>query len=435
VSPRVLLVAYHYPPCTGSSGIQRALTFSRYLPELGWDPIVLSAHPRAYEATSKDQLKDIPAGVPVHRAFALDTKRHLSVGRRYPGFLAIPDRWATWALGAIPLGLKLIRRYRPAAIWTTYPIATAHRIGYWLHRRTGLPWIADFRDSMTEEGYPSDPRQFKAFKKIERRAMENAARAVFTTPGAVRMYRERYPSVPRDRFALLPNGYDEAPFLEAEAALGTEKGGAHLRQGSGGQAGGPLTLVHSGILYPSERDPRPFFDAVAELKRTGAVDATKLKIVLRATGHDETHRPEIERRGIADLVKLEPQVPYREALREMLLADGLLLFQASNCNHQVPAKVYEYFRARRPILALTDAKGDTAAVLHDAGVGAVVPLDDAAAIARGLSAFLADVRAGTAPVVAGEDVARHSRRGRTEELAGVLSVVAGVDRAQLAATR
>jgi glycosyltransferase involved in cell wall biosynthesis len=403
------MVAYHYPPCTGSSGIQRALTFSRYLPECGWDPVVLSAHPRAYEARSDDQLADIPAGVPVHRAFALDAKRHLSFRGRYPGFLAVPDRWATWALGAVPLGMKLVRRYRPAAIWTTYPIATAHLIGFRLQRRTGLPWIADFRDSMTEEGYPSDPRQFRAFREIERRAMEHAAKVVFTTPGAVRMYRERYPSVPAERFVALPNGYDEAPFAEAERALGADAGGVR----------GPLTLVHSGILYPSERDPRPFFDAVAELKRSGAVDAARLRVVLRATGHDATHAAEIERRGIGDVVKLEPQVPYRDALREMLKADGLLLFQASNCNHQVPAKVYEYFRARRPILALTDASGDTAAVLREGGIDTIVPLDDAAAIARGLVEFLAQVRAGAAPVAS--DVERHSRRGRTAELADVLA--------------
>jgi glycosyltransferase involved in cell wall biosynthesis len=412
------MVAYHYPPCTGSSGIQRTLTFSRYLPELGWDPVVLSAHPRAYETRAEDQLRDIPAGVPVHRAFALDTKRHLSVRGRYPGFLALPDRWATWALGAIPLGLRLVRRYRPAAIWTTYPIATAHRIGYWLQRRTGLPWIADFRDSMTEEGYPSDPRQWKAFREIERRAMECAARVVFTTPGAVRMYRERYPSVPAERFVVLPNGYDEAPFAEAERGLDAHPGGA---------GGGPLTLVHSGILYPSERDPRPFFDALATLKRHGAIDATKLRIVLRATGHDATHAAEISKRGIADLVKLEPQVPYRDALREMLKADGLLLFQASNCNHQVPAKVYEYFRARRPILALTDAGGDTAQVLRDAGVDTIVPLDDAAAIARGLESFLAQVREGDAPLATA--VERHSRRGRTAELAEALAAAAGLERA------
>ncbi len=416
MNPRVLMVAYHYPPCTGSSGIQRSLTFSRYLPEAGWDPIVLSAHPRAFESSAADQLKDIPPGVPVHRAFALDAKRHLAVGGRYLRFTALPDRWVTWALGAVPAGLRLVRRHRPAAIWTTYPIATAHLIGWWLHRLSGLPWIADFRDSMTEEGFPPDPRQFRAFRKIERRAMESATKLVFTTPGAVRMYQERYPAVPRDRFVVLPNGYDEAPFAEAERDLAPRP------------AGGPITLVHSGILYPSERDPRQFFDALAALKRTGTVVATSLRIVLRASGHDDVHAPEIRKRGIEDLVALEPQIPYREALREMLTADGLLLFQASNCNHQVPAKVYEYFRARRPIFAMTDAKGDTAAVLRDAGVGAVVPLDDATAIAGGLAAFLARVRGGTAPLVPEHEAERHSRRGRTAELAKLLAAAAGLVR-------
>jgi hypothetical protein len=196
-----------------------------------------------------------------------------------------------------------------------------------------------------------------------------------------------------------------------------------------------LTLVHSGILYPSERDPRPFFDALAELKRTGAVDAKSLRIVLRATGNDEVHAPEIRKRGIEDLVALEPQIPYRDALREMLLADGLLLFQASNCNHQVPAKVYEYFRARRPILALTDAKGDTASVLRDAGIDAIVSLDDAAAIAQGLTTFLAQARGGTAPRVPAGEVQRHSRRGRTLELAALLAAQYTSSRTQTVAAR
>jgi glycosyltransferase involved in cell wall biosynthesis len=403
------MVAYHYPPCTGSSGVHRTLTFSRYLPGAGWDPVVLSAHPRAFESRGPDQMKDIPEGVEVRRAFALDARRHLAIGGRYLGFTALPDRWSSWLLGAVPAGLGLIRRHRPAVIWTTYPIATAHLIGYALHRLTGIPWVADFRDSMTEEGYPTDPRQFRSFRKIERRAVTHAATSLFTTPGAVRMYRERYPHVDPRRFVLLPNGYDEAPFADAERDLPR-------------RAGGPLTLVHSGLLYPSERDPRRFFDAVASLR--GALSG--VRIVLRASGHEDLHGEEIRKRGIGDLVELAPPVPYREALREMLMADGLLLFQAANCNHQVPAKVYEYFRARRPVFAMTDPKGDTASVLRDAGLDAIVPLDDAAAIARGLAEFLATVRAGTAPLVAEDEVRRHSRRGRTAELSRILGAAAGV---------
>jgi hypothetical protein len=109
----------------------------------------------------------------------------------------------------------------------------------------------------------------------------------------------------------------------------------------------------------------------------------------------------------------------------MLAADGLLLFQASNCNHQVPAKVYEYFRARRPIFAMTDTVGDTAGVLRDAGIDRIVPLDDAAAIARALPEFLARVRAGTEVLASPSEIERHSRRGRTDELAAMMTAATG----------
>ena len=81
---RVLLIAFHFPPVQGSSGVQRTLRFARYLPDFGWEPIVLTAHPRAYAETSDDQLKDIPPGVRVIRAPAWDSSRHLSIAGRYP---------------------------------------------------------------------------------------------------------------------------------------------------------------------------------------------------------------------------------------------------------------------------------------------------------------------------------------------------------------
>ena len=104
----------------------------------------------------------------------------------------------------------------------------------------------------------------------------------------------------------------------------------------------------------------------------------------------------------------------------MLDADGLLILQAANCNSQIPAKLYEYLRAQRPILALTDANGDTAQSLRGAGIDTIAPLDDRSAIATGLLRFIALLRAGTAPVTPMADVRLRSREGRTQELASLL---------------
>src|SRR5690242_2891946 len=242
------MVAYHFPPLAGSSGIQRTLRFVQHLPRFGWQPAVLTADVRAYERTSGDLEADVPAGVPVQRAFALDAARHLSLGGRYPGPLARPDRWMSWQYAGARVGMRMIRDGHVDAIWSTYPIATAHVIGNRLHRRSGLPWIADFRDPMAQDGYPADPLQWRAFKCIEEAAVREARFSVFTTPGAAREYRKRYPAS-QDRIVVVENGFDEESFASIAPVAG---GGRPLNPGA-------VTLLHSGIVYPSERDPTQLF--------------------------------------------------------------------------------------------------------------------------------------------------------------------------------
>ena len=120
---------------------------------------------------------------------------------------------------------------------------------------------------------------------------------------------------------------------------------------------------------------------------------------------------------------LEPTLSYHEALAEMLQADALLVFQASNCNHQVPAKVYEYLRSRRPILALTDPAGDTASVLREAGVHSIVPLDSIDRIVEFLPRFLKSCSEGNAPLPREESIATYSRKERTGQLAALLDAL------------
>jgi len=147
-------------------------------------------------------------------------------------------------------------------------------------------------------------------------------------------------------------------------------------------------LLHSGIIYPSERDPNPFFQALSELKQENALSAADLTVRLRASGHDELFQSKLDSLDIADLVKLEPTIPYRQALQEMLDVDALLLLQAANCNYQIPAKAYEYIRAQKPVLALTPTEGDTGSLLAQAGIANIAPLDDKAQIKDALLAFI-----------------------------------------------
>ncbi len=409
------MIAYHFPPFGGGSGIHRTLKFSRYLSDYGWQPTVLTINPRAYPRTEEVD-RDGSMGVRTIRAFALDTAKHLSIRGAYPQWMALPDRWMSWWPSAVAVGAALIRKHRPDVIWSTYPIATAHLIGLTLQRWSRLPWVADFRDPMVEkdpitgEQFPPDPLVRKVSAWIEARTVEHCSRAVFTTPGTLRMYADRFREVPEQRWSLIPNGYDEDDFIEAE-----QKARAELPHK-------PIVLVHSGVLYPSERDPIHFFQALSDLRRSGRIAASTLKIILRASGHEDGYRSQLRSLKIEDIVYLEPPVPHSSALSEMMGAHGLLIFQATNCNRQIPAKAYECLRAGRPIFAMTDPIGDTAALLRSEGVESIVRLDSKEDIASGLMRFLERLGAG----VHNErhPVRRHSRKDRTRELSVLMGAVA-----------
>lgn len=410
---KILMIAYHYPPYPAGSGIHRTLKFSRYLSENGWQPVMLTPSPRAYHETRDDRIHEIPQSVCVTRAFALDAAKHFSIRGSYFRFTALPDRWASWWFGAVPAGLHLIRAHRPDIIWSTYPIATAHLIGLTLHRMSGIPWVADFRDPMTEEIYPYDPLTWKVCRWIERQTVRHAACAVFTTRGTLNMYAERYLEASHSAWKIIENGYDEEDFLAAENTQEIPE-----------SKNGCLVLIHSGILYSLERDPRVFFAAISDLRRNGKISPSNLKIILRGSGNEESYAVQLKESGIEDIVFLERAIPYREALAETLHADGLLLFQASNTNHCIPAKMYEYFRAGRPIFALTDPQGDTGSALKASGIDTIVPLDSKEAIASGLLDFLNRVREGKAPIVTKKFIESCSRKHRTKELAALLNSIA-----------
>jgi len=392
----------------GSSGIQRTLRLVQHLPLFGWEPIVLTVQPIAYERLGTDLLQEVPAGVVVKRAYALDSARHLAILGRYPGALARPDRWMSWQLDGVRQGLSLVKQYSPAVIWSTHPIATAHVIGAALQRRTGLPWVADFRDPMAQEGYPKDPKTWQYFKRIEEQVMRQAALAIFTTPGAASTYRARYPRA-NAHIEVLENGYDEATFAAAESSVG------ECRPLSPGH----LTLLHSGIVYPSERNPTALFEALCLLKQTNKEVVTKLKVRFRAAVHEDLLHDLAVKYNVAETVEILPAIAYRQALAEMLCADGLLVLQAANCNEQIPAKVYEYLRCRRPIIGLTAPHGDTAGLLKNAGITNLVNLDDAAGIAKILKTFVSDPLSNMLPSVSA--VAGASRLARTARFVDLLS--------------
>ena len=171
---------------------------------------------------------------------------------------------------------------------------------------------------------------------------------------------------------------------------------------------------------PSERDPRPLFQAIQRLAQAGRLQPTEVQFRFRASHHEDLLRSLGQEYGITPFIDICPPIPYRDALVEMMRADGLLVMQSNGCNDQIPAKIYEYLRAGRPMLCLADPIGDTAGVMKQAGLPDIAALESADDIAALLPEFLARLRQGQARLPQTEIVQQASRRQRAAEFVPML---------------
>lgn len=419
---RALLIAFHFPPVKASSGLERSLALVRHLPKHGWTPLVLTASPQAYPVTSSERLSQVPDDTVIERCFARDASKLFSIGGRYPAWVGLPDKWQTWMLGAVPRGLAMIRRHRPDVIWSTYPIATAHEIGWVLHKLSGLPWVADFRDPMVEyiERDDSWSPQWDALRRarlrIESRVAKNADALTFCTEGAMQICAERYPQADRRHWKVVPNGFDESAFRpvagEAIRARRTDD---------------DWLMLHSGTIYPTpDRDPSHFFRALRRVIDARGPRARRIRVRMRAAAVGHHYDSLIAELGLGDHVEFAPAIAYREALQEMVQADAVLLLQGYTSNPAIPAKLYEYFRAGRPLFALADEQGDTLRLIRAESAGWVAPLDDELRIAEELVAFIAHVEGGHWRAMRSERVALYERAHSAARFSAIFDAVLGL---------
>jgi glycosyltransferase involved in cell wall biosynthesis len=398
---KVLVIAYHFPPQTGSSGILRTLKFVRYLPELGYEPIVLTVNPRAYQKTDGYLLSQIPEATIVQRAFAIDTRRHLAFRGSYFQFMALPDPIAAWIPAGILTGINLIRRHKIDIVFSTYPISGAHVIGRIVSRMTRRPWVADFRDHMWDETSQLSSSELKLRQMIESATARCANHIVVTTDGMRRLFLDRYQELADDRVSVIENGFDEYDFENITISK---------------QANKPCRLIHAGLLEPSFRDPIPFFHAVKLSENK--INQDDVVVDLLAPGNEEKYQQEIVRLGLSNLIRILPAVPYHEGLKKMAEADVLLLFQGPGYNELIPAKLYEYFRIGRPILAFAPEDSDTARLIRCLHAGEIVPIDRSQAIANVLAEWIRNIRQGfSLPAIRPEKIAKFSRKSQAAALA------------------
>jgi glycosyltransferase involved in cell wall biosynthesis len=426
---KVLIISYYFPP-SGGAGVQRVLKFVKYLPQFGWEPIVLTVHEGAgFPARDPSLLKEIPKGIPVHRTkifepysiyrkvtskkkdeaidIATLSQTGLSLSERFSRFIRstffIPDARCFWKKHAVKTGQKIIDSQSIDLIFSSAPPYTCHRIGQQLQKYSALPWVADFRDSWV--GWLSAPKRWFLphwiDRSMEHSVLRNADRCVTVSNGIREDLLSRNKRVDLDKWDLIPNGYD----------------GEDFKNRNGNPSNDLFVLTYTGSLY-GHRSPETLLSALERILQKHPELQNVIRI--RFIGRVDAHFLEAFKR-FGTIIQYIPYVPHSESIRMLLDSTALLLIIDDAPANQsiITGKLYEYIGAKRPILALAP-EGEAAQLIRQLNIGAVVHPNDASSIQKALEIWLDIWKRKKSIIKLSDDrIEQFDRKNLTKQLADV----------------
>ena len=337
------------------------------------------------------------------------------LGRNYMWLVRFPDRQGGWLPYLGRAAGRLLRERKFDLIYASAPPFTTLVGAARLSRRFGVPWIAEYRDAWTQNHYTPKPAWREGLDVlVENHTTRSASGIVAVSDPWTDHYIQRFhkPTI------AIYNGYD--PIQQTANP-------------SNGTPGLPVTIVHMGTVYWGLRDPSLLFDAI----KVAGVTPDEVQISFYGAAHAAV-MPRAAAKGVEDFVKVPPRVPYQRALELQRTNDVLLLLQSPDDAANVPAKTFEYFAARRPILGLGLDHGIPARLVRERNAGIYVT--DVNAVAEQLKAWVAKKRSGgTIPALperAAEGLSRAEQFQRLEKFIGQIrpSGVSAPSRAKPAAS-
>jgi glycosyltransferase involved in cell wall biosynthesis len=394
---RVLMIAYFFPPW-GGSGVQRTVKLCKHLPDFQWQPIVLTVRRpnMVMRDTDSSLLQDVQH-VSVHDSPIIEPSDLLRVfrrpNRRAPTTenltrkggklrsiissllerMIIPDGRALWYFTGRKAAMQVIRQENVQAIYATSPIPTSVMLGAWLSRKTGIPFLADFRDPWRLDTMPPLLPGFgKLNALLEARTLRTARMISVVRQSQKDDLLQRFPEL-ADRVAVIPNGYDGADFA-----------------GLSPRPFDKFTIAYSGIFYPN-RGPEPVLRAVARACETVPNLRDDLLVLFLGRPDDRVERTAGDL-GIGELVQCLGYQPHNESLRYIC---GAHLLYLNTLMDYIPGKTYEYLASGTPILGMLDPKTEVAEIIRQTESGVVIPPEAVDSTADAILRFWKQYKEGT----------------------------------------
>ncbi|MCD4664228.1 MAG: glycosyltransferase [Bacteroidales bacterium] len=406
---KILIITDTFPPYK-HIGRFRIQQFSKYLPDYGWEPIILT--PTSSYLWEKDDtlLKEIPNNLKVFRPFmppslpaiirnicgSIKKKKKInhqitafekspgksirkSVGswlkkiatstiNHYQSFISkhilIPGTQILWVPFAVSKAQKIIKKYNIDIIFSSVPVYSNHIVAYFLKLLTRKPWIADYRDLWTND--ITRRKRFTKFRgKIERsmekKLLQYMDSIIFVSAQKIPVIKSEFPDINFKNTVVIPNGFDQDIISYKKEVY---------------QKGKKINILYTGRITP-HRHHNQFLPSVGkllseypEIKNNLRVEFIGQILKEEQVGFDEI----IKYYSMQNNIVVSGWMEHKKILMKQRKTDILLLIvdDVKFANAILPGKVFEYIISGRPILTLAP-KGDTKNIIEETNTGIVVP--------------------------------------------------------------
>lgn len=425
---RVLIITYYWPPSAGS-GVQRWLKFSKFLPEFGWQPVIFTPENPDFGLTDPSLSAEVAATTevlkfPIWEPYQLlrrikrdklaDPARILE--QKEPSLLdklavwirgnaLIPDPRIFWVKPSVSFLESIWQQNQFEAIITTGPPHSMHLIGRNLKRKTGTPWLADFRDPWTAWEFLDTLKLTALARKrhlrLEGTVFKEANEVMTISP----TFAAEMETLGKRKIHVITNGFDsdDLPPNFSKVPSKTE----------------PIQIVYSGVI-DSIRDPVPFLQSLKEVFGKEE-DKVRLTFVGKVSQQVEVLIQQDD--WLNRHVKLTGYLSHSEVFAYYEKAQILLLILTNTKNAQgnIPGKLFEYMATGRQIIGLGDPDGDAAQIIRKAGAGKVFTHVDS----EGLSQYLTELTNSLHKNGEGQQIEQFHRKNLTGQLAALLQQMRG----------
>lgn len=347
-SHSVILFAYHYPP-ENVIGALRPARFAKYLKRVGYRTLVITAAPQSAHSPDTIYVPDSFVSSPGKGlGWNVDrTVRKLlqpgAVGVHWSGLAAQAAQDAIQRMGLTQV-----------TIFSTFPPLGTHLAAWRMAKRTGFPWIADFRDPLAWPGLDqiTSSWQRRLSRWLESCILHNADAIIANTDAAAAAWQQTHPQR-HQVIRTIWNGFDPD---ERITPLPIPPRSHKL-------------LSHAGALYTG-RTVKPLLESLDRLVSLGRLRASQFRVhLVGPVGKGLLPAPDLLERGTRTgwLELNQESIPQAEARQLTQTSDGLLLVQPHTLV-QVPGKLFEYVQIGRPILAYVLPDSPIERILARSGV-------------------------------------------------------------------